>query len=537
MRIGTTIATGLLAAVAADADTGLPRRPSDVLFVGDSVTAGMYFFALSDAYAEQGWPSLLMRSLDLPPDSPRLPEPYPLDLLGLAQDGLGFGGWRYPWNAIPSLADRESNFRPGEPRSIVAVPGQTLSEVLRQSSENRGGASTGWVLGAHLLPEGRTAIETAELRAASPRWIVLWIGNNDALAHFGMVGSAVPPEPSDFAADYRELAGRLEALLAPGVPPSRLLVATLPDVTALPLLQPVPAGAGWPPGTMTSAFLLPFRADRFAPDEVWTTAELARVRARVSAYNEAIRALAAERGYTIVDLAALLDELARDPAFASDRSPYFSPDLHHPSARTHARVAQLVGETMAELGGTAAPEIEAVEAFPASAELSDDAWRRAETLMRVALLGAETARFPPPPTFRASLDAGAGFGSARTGDASLGMVLQLESVPGPVTNGWLSRGTVGLRVAATLFEGESVEVPEAARDARAGIALEPVGRWSWQRAEVGVRYGWAGGLTWYARGEWRTLYGEASGDPWAPRRAEIGLRLGKLWGRAGHNGN
>jgi hypothetical protein len=521
----------------ASAGEDLPEQASDILFVGDSVTAGMYFFGHSNAYAEQGWAGQVMSSFGLPPDSPRLEDPYPLDLLRLTQDGLGLAGWQYPWDALPALVNRSSNFESGEPRSIVAVPGQTLSEVLRQSSENPGTASTGWVLGAHLLPEGSTAIETAEQSAVSPRWIVVFVGNNDALAHFGMVGDAIPPDPVEFAADYRELGARLEALLAAGVSPNRLLVVTLPDVTALPLLQPVPTTADWPTGTMTSAFLLRFRGDRFHPDEVWTRPELAAVRNRVSAYNDAIRTVAAERGYTVVDLETTLAELARDPAFALISSPYFSPDLHHPSASTHRRIATLVLDAMAGVAGVATPEIPEVGTLPTNADFSDDERARAETLMRLSLLGAEDGRFPPPPTLRGFAELGAGFGPARYGDASLALGFQVESIPGPITNGWMTRGALGLRVAAAISEGENLELPQEAQDVRAGISFEPVGRWYWQRAELGLRYGWAGGLTWYARGEWRTLFVESSGDPWAPARVDFGVRLGALWGRAGHNGN
>ncbi len=523
----------------------LPEQATDILFVGDSITAGMYFFAHGDDWAGQGWAAQFMRACGIAPDRPRLEEPFPLDMLDLTRGGLGYG-WRFPWNAVPALGRRPPRFDAGEARSIVAVPGQTLGEVLRQSSAQPGRASTGWVLGSFLLPEGLTAIETAEGAARDPNWIVLFLGGNDALSAFRMVGAARPPEPDDFAEDYRVIAARLRSLLRPRTPSSHLLVVTLPDVTTLPFLQEVAAGARddegheLPPGTKASTFLLPYRDDRFERGESWTPEELQWIRRRVAAYNENIRTIAAEEGYTVVKVDELTNELAQDPSFGTPDSPYFSPDLHHPSFRTHRRVARLVLETVSEVLGVDAPAVPPVagaEPLPTNGDFTREERERVDVLMRLALLNAEAGHFPPRPSVRVALEVAAGLGSSRFGDVSVGGLLEIESSPGPISTRWLSRGVLGVRGVAAFSEGAEPQLPEEAQDIRAGIAVEPVGNWSWARGEAGLRYGWAGGLSWYARGEWRMLFVETGGDPYVPRRLEAGLRLGTHWGRPGHNGN
>lgn len=70
-----------------------------------------------------------------------------------------------------------------------------------------------------------------------------------------------------------------------------------------------------------------------------------------AAYNDCIRALAARDGYTVVEVAALLDELHADPEFPALRSQFLSPDLHHPCYRTHAAIATRVLDTMAVAAG------------------------------------------------------------------------------------------------------------------------------------------------------------------------------------------
>ena len=157
-------------------------QPLDILLIGDSLTAGMYFLYLSDATAQQGWAAHLLRRMHIPAALPRLARPYPIDHLSLVKDGFGLGGWRYAWSALPGLFSRKSLFDTGEARNVLGVPGRTVRELLTQSSLNPGRRSVAWILGARLLPPSATLIETAESTEEGFDWIVLWTGSNDLLA-------------------------------------------------------------------------------------------------------------------------------------------------------------------------------------------------------------------------------------------------------------------------------------------------------------------------------------------------------------------
>jgi hypothetical protein len=529
----------------------LSVSPDEILFVGDSVTAGVWFLGLSDRTAAQAWPAVVLGRLGLPAASTRLDGTYPLDHLDLTRRGAGLLGTRYLVRALGAILGRSRPlYAAGEPRSVVAVPGQTLGDVLRQSSDHYGPRATGWVFGALFLPRHLTTIETIEQGANRPRWIVLAIGANDLLSSFGIVGGASPPTVESFEADFRTLTRRLRAVMAPDAPPSRLLLLTLPDVTALPFLQPVDTGAKdasgepIPAGTKTSAFLLPLRRDRFEDDEVWTPEELESARALGRGYNAAIHEIAAAGGFAIVDLELLSERLSADPAFADPLSPYFSPDLHHPSGRLHAEIAEAVLQAMADAAGVAVPVAGALAdspeetPLPENADFTEQELARVRSFTRIALLGMESGYFPPGATFRGAVEIGAQSGSERAGRWAAAAYAGAELGPGPFTSRWVSR--LSLQGRTGVFRAENDELrwfPREGSDLRLGIAFEPLGAWHWKRLELGSRYGFSGGLGWYSRAEWRILYAETLSTGLAANRFEAGVRLGAPWRRPGHNGN
>ncbi|MGQ0722878.1 MAG: SGNH/GDSL hydrolase family protein [Candidatus Eiseniibacteriota bacterium] len=547
----------LLASLAVQpAGTGtLPQSRDEILFVGDSVTAGVWFLGLSDRTAAEAWPSVVLRRLGLPGESTRLDGTYPLDHLDLTRRGAGLLGTRYTWRALGAILGRSRPlYAEGEPRSIVAVPGQTLGDVLRQSSDHYGPRATGWVFGALFLPRHLTAVETIEQGANRPLWIVLGIGANDLLSPFGIVGGASAPAVESFEADFRELTQRLRAVMPPDEPASQMLLMTLPDVTALPFLQPVGPGAKdaggepLPAGTKTSAFLLPLRNDRFEGDEVWTPEELETARALGDGYNAAIREVAAEGGYGIVDLERLSARLGADPAFADPLSPYFSPDLHHPSGRLHAEIAEAVLQAMADAAGVAVPAASPPvdppadplpeTALPENADFTEQELARVRSFTRIALLGMESGYFPPGATFRGAIEIGAQAGSERAGRWAAALHAGAELGPGPVTSRWVSRLFLQGRTGAFRAGDDAIRwFPADGSDLRLGLAFEPLGAWRWKRVEVGSRYGFSGGFGWYGRAEWRALYAEVLSGGLEPDRFEAGVRLGAPLRRPGHNGN
>jgi lysophospholipase L1-like esterase len=526
----------------------LPREPADLLLVGNSVTAGIYYLSLNETSIRQGWAGQLMNRLGFEPSWGRFEKPYPINHLGLTRLGFTVGGLAYPWEAFRVVLPKAPRFEAHEERVTVAVPAQMLREVREQSSRNKGRNSSGWTFAALLLPKGLSVVELIEQWTKRPRWIVLFIGANDLLASFGIVGDAEPPSPEAFQEDYSRLVNRLRAVMHEDVGPENLLVSTLPDVIKLPMVQPLPVGADdghgrrYPEGSKASAFLVPFRK-HFDPEEVWTPAELARIHQTGTRYNDAIRTVAANAGFTVVDLAALMDRLSEDPAFATRNSPYFSPDLHHPSFRTHATIADDVLNTMAEVAGVEPPPppAETETPLPHNGDFSARERARVDAMVHLALQGLRQGPLPPKPTYRVATEVGGQAAESRAGSAAISLMLGIESTPSPVTSRWLSRGGFHLRASPLVLDAEGTGDAEGfaktTLEARAGIGIERIGAWHWTRVESGVLYAAEGGFGWYVRSEWRFLYAEVSSRDWSPDRIEAGLRWGWLFGRPGRNGN
>jgi lysophospholipase L1-like esterase len=546
-----TACLGLLLLVAVPATPGvagesLPNESRELLLVGDSVTAGIYFLSITNTSAAQAWAGQLMQRLGIESDRGHFEEPFPINHLGLARLGFTVGGLAYPWEALSTLLPRCSKFTAGDERVVMAVPGQMVWEVLEQSSKNKGKNSSGWTFAELLLPEGLSAMETIEQWSKKPRWVVLFIGANDLLASFGIVGDAEPPSPDVFRQNYRRLAVRLRGVMRDDAPPVHLLVLTLPDVTRLPMLQPVAksahdgSGNRFPAGSVASAFLIPFR-NHFEPEEVWTPAELELIRQRVTHYNAAIRTVAADMGLTVVDVNTLMAELAEDPAFATRNSPYFSPDLHHPSFRTHGVIADAVCDAMAEVAGVECPPpaVSTETPLPHNGDFSSEERARVDAMVHLGLQGMKGGPLPPRPTYRLSVDVGGqAFEHAGAG-AALALMIGIESTPSPISRRWLSRGGFHLRASPLSLDddGDVEGFPENSLEARAGIAIEPIGGWHWTRLGAGVLWAVEGGFGGYLRGEWRFFYAEASIRDRNQDRIEAGLRWGWLRGRPGRNGN
>lgn len=526
----------------------LPRDPSQLLLIGDSVTAGIYFLSLDETSMRQAWAGQLVRRLGFAAPEAPYQFTYPINHLGLARLGFTVGGTAYLWEARRAFRRGGPCFTADDERIVLAVPGQTLHDVIFQSSrtkkENK--HSSGWTFANILLPQNLSVLQTVEQWKKRPEWVVLFIGNNDLLSAFGMVGKAKPPTPDVFAADYQELVTRLRARMPDGTPPNQFIVVTLPDVTRLPFLQPLPAnadngsGGHYPAGSMGSAFLVPFR-QHFQDDEVWTPDELAAVRELADGYNTAIRNIATAQGLSIVDMQALLDQFAQDPAFATTGSPYFSPDLHHPSFRTHAAIADEVLGVMSSLSGEPAPPLVSDETpLPHSGDFSGKYRGRVATLMHLALLGLETGPLPPAPTWRVAVETAGQFGDERIGDATVSLTAGVELPPCPVGTYPLVRMGASIRATAIAFGSSDAEFfPQRSLEARFGLGRERIAAWTWSRFELGglltLDNEWDGGL--YARGEWRWLYAEAAGRGWWFDRIEAGVRLGATPGRPGRNGD
>ncbi len=548
--ISRTLATLALAIIVpTSARSQLPGDPSELLLIGDSVAAGMYFLQLEQASVEQCWTGQVLRRLGM--EVPKAPydHPYPIDHLKLAREGFGALRLSYAWEARRALYPGKPQYDVAEERVVLAIPGQTVGELLTQSSKTKqlNKTSAGWVFGSIMLPKDRSAIETVEQWRKRSQWIVVFIGANDLLASYGIVGRATPPDAETFRAQYEELVDRLRGTMAPGAPPAQLMVPTLPDVTALPFLQEIAAsvddgdGNAFPSGTKASTFLIPYRK-HLEPAEAWTPEELADVRARANAYNDAIIEIAQERGLTVIDMAAITAGTAEDFAYSKTDSPYFSPDLHHPTVQGHGVIADAVLEAMAAVAGEEVPPALAAppEPLPSARHLPGPE-SRVTALMHLAMQGLQIGPLPSKLTTRFALEAGAQGGEERIGDAVASGMAGIEALPVPITTRHLMRfcGQVRLTFAAFYSSDDDVEFfPRPGLEARLGLGVERIGAWGWGRFELGglmapddaVDFGL------YARQEWRMLYVEAASRGW-DFHVEGGIRIGGFTGRPGRNGN
>jgi lysophospholipase L1-like esterase len=510
----------------------------------------MHFLQVDPESVRESWTGQLLLRLGM--DVPLAPysHPYPIDHLTLAREGFGPLRWAYAWKARRALYPGEPQVDVNSERVVMAIPGQTVSEVLQQSSRTGdwNSHSAGWIFASITLPEGLSAIETIEHWQKRPRWIVVFIGANDVLASFGMVGTATSPDAATFRTQYATLVDRLRARMPPETSAKQFIVATLPDVTIVPFLQTLPPSADngegnrYPDGSKASAFLIPYRS-HFQDDEVWTPDEIENIRRRARDYNAVIIDIARERGFTVVDMEAVAAQLSSDSTYSTVDSPYFSPDLEHPSYRTHRVLANKVIETMASIAGTAVPDTLAPPetTLPSAGELSNQR-ARVNAFMHLAVQGLQVGPLPRKFTARYAVEAGAQGGDERVGDAVLGAMIGLEGLPVPVSTRALVRICAHARttIAAVDASGGDTDLfPARGLEGRLGLGFERVGAWNWSRFELGglitpddsVDFGL------YAREEWRMLYIEAASRGWLFDRIEAGVRIGGLWRRPGRNGN
>jgi lysophospholipase L1-like esterase len=528
----------------------LPHDPSELLLVGDSVAAGMYFLQLNQESVRESWTGQVLLRLGM--DVPLAPysHSYPIDHLTLARDGFGPLRWAYAWKARRALYPGKPQFDVNNERVVMAIPGQMVGDVLEQSSRTgkKNEHSVGWTFASITLPKGLSAIETIEHWQKRPRWVVVFIGANDLLASFGIVGAATPTDPGVFRMQYAALVDRLRARMPVETSAKQFIVATLPDVTALPFLQELAPSADngngdrYPEGSKASAFLIPYRS-HFQDDEVWTPDELADIRRRARDYNAAITDIARERGFTVVDMAAVTARMSRDSTYAAVGSPYFSPDLEHPSYRAHRIMAEKILETMASIAGTAVPDTLAPPEppLPSAGELSNQR-ARVNALMHLGMQGMKIGPVPRKFTARLSLEAGAQGGDERVGDVVVVGMVGLEGLPVPVSTHEVMRICAHARSAFAALQsagGDTDFFPARGLEGRLGLGFERIGAWNWSRFELGglitpddsVDFGL------YAREEWRMLYIEAASRGWLFDRIEAGVRIGDLWRRPGRNGN
>ena len=309
--------------------TGTTTGPfTNVVFVGDSLTAGFQNGSLLDTQQPNGFASLVAKQANFSITLPLIASPGLPSVLRLVSLG--------PPPVTASASGTSSGRENGSAQPTdLAVPGHLLHDVLYYtppavptSAED---TITQQILG---LPIGNTKAQADEAVALKPSTIFIWAGNNDALNadQTGMPSSMTPL--ASFTADFTALITKLKATGA------NLIVANVPDVTAVPYMTPaatlasqlaagtalsastIESGLGLSNGDLVNAQGLTDAETQVEnlssggtlthlPDaDVLTAAEVITTQNTINSYNQVIQQQTSAAGGTLVDTHSYFATLA-----------------------------------------------------------------------------------------------------------------------------------------------------------------------------------------------------------------------------------
>jgi lysophospholipase L1-like esterase len=270
------------------------------------------------------------------------------------------------------------------PFNNVAVPGATSVDALMKAADDANA-----VVRYHDVVLRGRGTQVQQIVGSRPTFVTVWIGNNDVLGA-AVRGRAVDGVTLTPAPVFRQVYGQIiSTLRASG---ARIVAANLPDVTTIPYVRTIPPylldpASGrqvpllGPNGPLPQNAYVTLGASAFLarrdgiptalggtgnplPDEViLDPAEVAMIRERVAANNQAIREICDAAGVPVLDVHALLQELAETGrnvggvtltgAFLTGG--IFSYDGVHPSDLGYAVVANEWIRVINENGGELAP--------------------------------------------------------------------------------------------------------------------------------------------------------------------------------------
>ncbi|GHF45927.1 phospholipase/lecithinase/hemolysin [Deinococcus metalli] len=313
--------------------------------VGDSITAGFQSAGLTAESQRAAYPHLLGQRAGVDVPMPEIGEPG-------CPPPVGVKGEANCERTHPEIVSPD-----------VAVPGAKVHDVLVTTDTQVTDPDPQLYdprLYRAILGAGVTQIDAATAR--KPKFVTVWIGNNDVLLPTlrGDLTKATPLE--SFRTDYATVIERLKAAGAQYV-----VLMTIPDVTRVPALVPVRLlkltglvdsscdGQESYFGTGTLATASKDKPLSCTSPEVLTKDEYLRAQQIVEGYNDAIRTIAASHGAVVFDVNAVLNTLPGRPLIPTASSPFgrtFSLDGVHPSSFAHARFAQALAAFMNEQFGT-----------------------------------------------------------------------------------------------------------------------------------------------------------------------------------------
>ncbi len=357
---------------------------SNLVFIGDSLTAGFQNGSLLDTQQPNGYAALLAAQLKTSIKLPLIAAPGAPAVLELVSVGP------------PPVVRQASGTTTGRDDTSVqptdlAVPGHKLTDLINAAPTlvptTAIDVITNLILG---FPLGNTNTQLEEAVALKPTAVVVWVGNNDVLVADSSGVTSGMTDVASFTTQFTQMMTTLKQQTK-----AAIVVANLPDVTSIPLLTPAPAVIA-ELATMSSlpsaqvATLLGISNDELVNatglkeaqkiisdyqkgttdpplDDAGflTAAEIAIIQQRVKDLNTVIAQQASANGATLVDTNGFFASLANGVTLNGYKATtaflggLFSLDGEHPTNTGYALLANRFIDTINTTFGTTYADVDA----------------------------------------------------------------------------------------------------------------------------------------------------------------------------------
>jgi GDSL-like Lipase/Acylhydrolase len=382
---------------------------SQMVVVGDSLSAGFQNDSLLDTQQPHGWASVLAAQAKVPLVLPLIAPPGIPNVLELISAG--------PPPIVEPAPGPPSTGRddPFVQATDLAVPGAELQDALTTKPSLPIDDFTDLVLGLPGLYEGISLSQVEWAQALKPTTVFAWIGNNDILGAASEANPSGATSISSFSSNYNKLLNQLAATGA------TLVVANIPDVTVVPYFTPastieqeaglplfiigpilgigpgdyvLPAGVALIPGILADPSLGPLPSS-----DVLRAGQVLEVRALIDAYNLIITVGAIEHGAVLVDIHSLADQIRSQGVEANGRhltnaflGGLFSLDGIHPTNTGYAVIANLFITTLNQSRGTSIPLVNINQVASSDPLVFEEALRAVSLGQHVSPTTAEALR-------------------------------------------------------------------------------------------------------------------------------------------------
>lgn len=205
--------------------------------IGNSITAGYQSGSLYESAQVYAYGNLIAKQVGASFAMPIVADPGTVGRMELTAFNFATST---PTITNNPLSGTPTNSTYPAPYNNLGVPGALLYDVLNATNkDNCGSGLAGKPNAMFDLILRNSALnlgsQFAQAKALNPTLLTLWIGNNDVLgfATSGGVSPSTPTPAAQFDALYRFLADSLKSLN------SKVVVANLPDVTAIPFFNTI----------------------------------------------------------------------------------------------------------------------------------------------------------------------------------------------------------------------------------------------------------------------------------------------------------